>query len=108
MTAESAISALCRARRRQSQHRIDRLSLARSPQFLSHVLVAQQPRDSRQSLQVIGARAFRREKQKDEVDRLAIHRLEIDRALKPGKQSEDLFELRKLAVRNRDAVSDRG
>src|SRR5581483_637150 len=57
---------------------------------------------------MIGARAFWRQQQKYEVDRLAVHRLEIDRALEPGKQPKNLFKLRKLAVRNRDAVSDGG
>ncbi len=54
-----------RARRRQRQHRVDRLGVARGAQLLGDVLVAQQAGDARQRLEVIGAGAFGREQQED-------------------------------------------
>src|SRR3984957_11674974 len=99
---------LRRTRRRQRQYRIDRLRVARGAQLLGDVLIAQQPRDPRQRLQGIGARAFRRQQQEHEVHRLAVHRLEIDRAFEPGKQAEQFFQLGKLAVRDGDAIADGG
>src|SRR5450755_3179804 len=99
---------LRRARRRQGQHRINCLRVARGAQFLGNVLIAQQPCDSRQRFEVIGARAFRRQQQEHQVDRLAVHRLEIDRALEAGKKPEQLFQLGKLAVRDGDAIADGG
>src|SRR5215472_6982995 len=101
-----ASAALCRARRRQRQHRIDCLRVARGAQLLGDILVAQQPRDPGQRLEVIGPRPFRREQQEDEVDRLAVHRLEIDRSFQPGKQTKQLLELRQLAMRDGHPVAD--
>src|SRR4029079_9485678 len=68
----------------------------------------QHTRDSGQRLEMIGAGAFRREQQEDETDRLPVERFEIDRPFQPCKQAEQLVELRKLAVRYRDAVADSG
>ena len=45
--------------------------------------MAQRARDGRQSLEMVGARALGRDQQKDEVDRQAVERLEIDRPLQP-------------------------
>jgi hypothetical protein len=58
--------------------------------------IAQQPRDARQRLQMIGAGAFRRQQQEHQIDRLAVHRLEIDRALEAGEQAEQLFQFGSL------------
>src|ERR1044071_1974984 len=55
---------------------------------------------------MIGAGALRREQQEDQIHRLAIERLEIDRPLEPRKQAEHVAELLQLAVRNGDAVAD--
>ena len=57
---------------------------------------------------MIGAGALRRQQQENEIDRLAVERLEIDPAGQAGKQAEQLVELRQLAVRDRDAVADAG
>ena len=70
--------------------------------------IAQQARHARQRLEVIGAGGFRRQQQKNQIDRLAVERLEIDRPLQPREQPEQAAELRQLAVRNGDAVADRG
>ena len=50
--------------------------------------IAQQPRDARQRFEMIGAGAFGREQQKNEIDRLVVERLEIDRAVEPREQPE--------------------
>ena len=50
--------------------------------------VAQQSRNPRQRLEVIGTRAFRRQQQKNQIDRLAAERLEIDRAIETCEQSD--------------------
>src|SRR5580700_11829709 len=55
---------------------------------------------------MIGAGAFGREQEKDQVDRLAVERLEIDRSVEPREQSEQAAEVRHLAVGNGDAVAD--
>ena len=99
---------LRRARRRHRQHGVERLGVARVAQLARDVRIAQQPRHARQRLEMIGAGAFRREQQEDQIDRLAVERLEIDRPLQPRKQPEQLVELRQLAVRNGDAVADAG
>ncbi len=71
------IDALLRGGRwRQRQHRIERLRVARCAQLLGDILIAQQPRDARQRFQVIGPGAFRREQQKHQIDRRAVHRFE--------------------------------
>src|SRR5690606_17408117 len=57
---------------------------------------------------MIGAGTFRREQQKDQVDRLAIERFEIDRLLKPRKETDETIELGELAVRDGNATADAG
>jgi hypothetical protein len=68
--------------------------------------LAQQPRDAGQRFEVIGAGAFGRQQEKDQIDRLAVERLEIDRPIEPREQSEQPAEIRHLAVGNGDAVAD--
>jgi hypothetical protein len=69
--------------------------------------IAQQPGHSGKRLQVIGASAFRRKQEKDEIDRLTVERLEIDRPVKPRKQSEQPCQICHFSVRDGDAVADR-
>jgi hypothetical protein len=57
---------------------------------------------------VISARRFRCEQQEDEVDRLVVERLEIDRALQPCEETKESAEFRKLAMRNRHTTTDAG
>ena len=57
---------------------------------------------------MIGAGAFRRQQQENQIDRLIVERLEIDRPVEPGEQSEQPGQSGHLAVRNGDAVADRG
>src|ERR1044072_497913 len=95
-------------RRPQRQDRVKRVGIARLAQPRHHLGLAQEPRDAGERLQVIGARAFRGEQQANQIDRLAVERLEIDPALEAGEQADQLLELRQLAVRNRNAVADPG
>src|SRR5499433_1449222 len=57
---------------------------------------------------MVGAGGFRREQQKHEINRLTVERLELHGPFEARKQSEQLVELRQLAVRNGDAVTDAG
>jgi hypothetical protein len=53
---------------------------------------------------MIGAGGLRRKQQKHQIDRLAVERLKINRSFESCKQSEQLAELRQLAVRNGIAI----
>ncbi len=68
--------------------------------------LAKEPRDAGQRFEVIGAGAFGRQQEKDQIDRLAVERLEIDRPVEPREQSEQAGQVRHLAVGNGDAVAD--
>src|SRR5262249_10647609 len=59
-------------------------------------------------LEMVGTGGLGREQQKDQIDRLAVERLELDRPIEPGEQPEQPFELRQLAMRDGDAVADAG
>src|SRR6266699_4310094 len=76
--------------------------------FAGDLGIAQEARDARQRLEMVGAGGFRREQQKYEIDRLTVERLELHGPFETRKQSEQLIELRQLAVRNGDAVTDAG
>ena len=52
--------------------------------------LAQQARDARQRLQVIGTGVLGRQQQEDQVDRLVVERLEVDRLLQPREQADDV------------------
>src|SRR5262249_725497 len=90
------------------QYRIDRLCVAGGAQLFGDVLVTQEASDASQRLEVIRAGTFRRQQQEHQVNRLAVHRLEIDRTIEPGKQAKDLFQLRQLAGGDGKAITDRG
>ena len=49
---------------------------------------------------------FRRQQQKNEIDRLFVDRIEIDRRFKPAEQAEHLLGLGQLAMWNGDAVAN--
>ena len=57
---------------------------------------------------MIGACRFRCQQQEDEVNRLVIERLEIDRALQPCEETKESAQFRKLAMRNRHTTTDAG
>src|SRR5262249_1922018 len=101
-------SDLRRARRRHREHGVQRFGIARIAQLVGNVGVAQETGDTRQRLEVICAGAFRCEQKEDEIDPLAVERFEIDRAVEPRKQAEQLVQLGELAVRYRYPVADAG
>ena len=70
--------------------------------------VAQEASDACQRLQMIGAGAFGREQQKNQIDRLTVERLEIDRPVEPREQPEQPLQLGELAMRDGDTVADAG
>ena len=51
--------------------------------------LAHEPRDTRQRLEVVAARVIGREKQEDEIHRLAILALEIDGLGQTGEERDD-------------------
>src|SRR5215470_12142741 len=57
---------------------------------------------------MVGAGCFRREQQEDEIDRLAVECLKLDRAIQAGEQAEQMLELGQLAMRYGDSIADAG
>ena len=57
---------------------------------------------------MIGAGRLGRDQEKNQIDRRAIERVEVDRPLEPRENPEDRFDSRQLAVRNGDAVAYAG
>src|SRR5271170_5378079 len=92
--------------RRLRHHRIDRRSVTRGAKLGGEVGIAQFASDRRKRLQMVGARGFRRDQQKDQIDRQPVQRLEVDRPLEPREHAENAPALSEFAVRNRDAVAD--
>ena len=73
---------------RHRQDGVERVGIVRIAKLARDLGIAEQARDARQRLEMIGAGAFRREQQKNQIDRLAVERLEIDRTLQPREQAE--------------------
>ena len=70
--------------------------------------IAQQSRDARERLEMVGARALRRKQEENQIDRLVVERFEIDRPVEAREQTEQLVELGQLAMRNGNAIADAG
>src|SRR5262249_26296826 len=102
----NAYAASSGRRRRHRQHGIERFGVAGIAQFAGDIGIAQETRDARQRLEMVGAGGFRREQQKNEIYRLTVERLELHGPFESRKQSEQLVELRQLAVRNGEAGTD--
>ena len=68
--------------------------------------LAEQPRDARERLEMIGAGALWGEQQEHDVDGLAVHRVEIDGLGKARADSGDALQPDKLAVRNGNALAE--
>ncbi len=86
----------------------ERLRVVGSAEFLADAAVAQQPGNPRQRLEVIGTGGFRSQQQKDQIHRLLVDGLEIDRVLEACEQAVKAVQVGHLAVRNGDAVADAG
>src|SRR3546814_19179544 len=70
--------------------------------------VAEQARYPRQRLQVIGAGCLRCQQHEDQVNRMIVDGIEVDRRLQSGDAAIEAIQLRSLAVRDADAVPDAG
>ena len=70
--------------------------------------VAQEASAHRQRLEVVRSRRFRGDQHENEIDGETVRGFEIDRALEPGEDAENLLAFGELAVRNGDAVADPG
>ncbi len=80
----------------------------RAAQLRNSIGVAQHTGDARESLQMIRAGIFRREKQKNKIDRLIVQRLEIDRGFQTSEDSGYFVDVRQLTVRNGNAIAHPG
>ena len=54
---------------------------------------------------MIRSRRLRREQQKDEIDLLAVERIEIDRLGEASKETDDVLQIAKAAVRYRSTLA---
>ena len=75
---------------------IERVRVAGGADALDRARLAQDPGDAGQRLEVVGAGAFRGEQQEQEVDRLAVEGLEVDRLLEARDQAEQAVEFGSL------------
>ncbi len=57
---------------------------------------------------MVGAGILGRQQDENEVDGLAVHRVEINRLGEPGEQPVDAGDGRQLAMRDGDALADAG
>ena len=90
---------------RARQQGVERVGLVGPAQLLADRAVAQQARDAGQRLQMIGAGRLGCQQQEDQIDRLLVDRIEIDRRLEPGEQAVETLQFCQLAVRDGDAVA---
>src|SRR5690606_2536886 len=77
-------------------------------QLGNRISVAQHTGDARKCLQMIRASIFRRKKQKNKIDGLIVQRLEINRGFQTSKDSSYFVNIRQLAVRNGNAITNPG
>ena len=77
-------------------------------QRISHRIGAQDARHTRQRLEVIGAGAHGGQQHHDDIDRLVIHGLVLDRRRQLHEHRHDALERGELAVRHGDAVAKSG
>ena len=70
----------------------------RRPQFRGDGDVAENPGDTRQRLQMIGAGKFRRHKHQHEIDGFAVNGFEIDRLFESRENPEYALAFLELGV----------
>src|SRR5690606_8245349 len=75
-------------------------------QLLADRTVAEQPRHPRERLEVVCPGRLRCQQHENQVDRLIVDRIEVDRRLQPGEDTVETVQVRQLAVRDADAVAD--
>ena len=77
-------------------------------QLLAGGRVAQQSGDTGKRLEVIGAGVLGREQQEDQIHRLVVDGVEVDRLLEAREQAKELFHLAKAAVGDGNAATHTG
>src|SRR3954468_6325434 len=101
---------LSRALRRKTfdQQGVERVGIVGGAQLVHQTAITQQARDAGESLEVIGARAFRRQQQENRIDRSLVDRVEIDGMAEPREHADRLGQPGHAAVRDGDAAADAG
>lgn len=87
------------------EERVELIGIARCAKVLDEPFFAQRARDTRQRLQMIGARALRREKYKGKIDRRFVDCVEVDRTVEPDEQTQHPVDALDLAMRHGDAAA---
>src|SRR5690606_30754218 len=82
--------------------------VGRGAQLVGDARLAEQAGDAGERLEMVGAGALRREQQEDEIDRLVVEGLEIERLRQTREQAENARQAGQLAMRDGDAVADAG
>src|SRR5271166_6443659 len=86
----------CVRGRRHGEKRVERRRIAGGAQLGGDGGVAQQARAHRQRLEMVRARRFGGDQHENEIDRQAVGGLEIDRALEPGENPENILAFGQL------------
>src|SRR5918995_2642818 len=90
------------------QYPIDRVTILFLPQPALQSGIAQQAGDAGERLEAVGVGRVRSEQQENQVARLIIEGLEVDRLIEPGEQADQALELGHPGVRDGNAVTDPG
>src|ERR1700677_5310812 len=94
--------------RRHGQERIERHRILGRAQLGRNPAIAQQAGARRQRLEVVCSRSFRGDQHENEIDGESVRGFEIDRAVEPREDPENLLAFGQLAMRNGDTVADSG
>ena len=86
----------------------ERIGIVTATELVAGGLIAQMARHPRQGFQMIGASWLWCKQEKDQIDRLVINRIKIDRLGEAGKEANHLVEVLELAVWDGDAVAHTG
>jgi hypothetical protein len=97
-----------RSLRRTRQDRVNIGRIGREAEPLRRGGITKHAGDAGQSLKMVGAGAFWRKQQKDQVDGLVVQRIEVHRPGQSRENTGELVQRLQLAVRDRDAVTDAG
>src|SRR5690606_9960008 len=79
-------------RRLVVDQREDALGAVAAAQLLAEAVVAQQARHPGQRLQMVGAGVLGSQQQEDQVHRLVVDGVEVDRLFQPGEQAVDAVQ----------------
>ncbi len=90
---------------RLAEQGVNGLGAVGAAQLVAGRPVAQQARYPRQGLQMIGSRRLRGQQHENQIDRLLVDGVEIDRCLDPGEKPIETVQAGQLPVWDGDAVS---